>query len=198
METEATDEMENGEQKKSNESSAFELYDWVQCIVAALVVGILVFLFVLRVVSVKGSSMYPTLYDTDKVITSNLFYEPKQGDVIVFQTDTYGKEALVKRIIAVGGQTVDIDFDTGTVYVDGKALDEPYVNELTYEREDFEDEVTVPEGCIFVMGDNRNHSTDSRSDDVGIVDERCIIGKVYFILFPSLEDGIDLKRIGSV
>lgn len=189
---------------KSNKPSAdadtkLELYDWVQCIVSALVVGILIFIFVARVVSVEGSSMYPTLCDTDKLITSNLFYTPKQGDVIVFQTDSYGKEPLVKRVIAVGGQTVDIDFESGTVYVDGKALDEPYVNEPTYEREDFSGEITVPEGCIFVLGDNRNHSTDSRCKDVGFVDERCIIGKVLFIVFPArTEEGRTWNRIGSV
>lgn len=190
--------------KKSSKDSVsddtkLELYDWVQCIVSALVVGILIFIFVARVVSVDGSSMYPTLYDTDKLITSNLFYTPKQGDVIVFQTDSYGKEPLVKRVIAVGGQTVDIDFDAGVVYVDGEALDEPYVNVPTYEREDFPGEVTVPAGCLFVMGDNRNASTDSRSDMVGFVDERCIIGKVLLIVFPGqTAEGRTWSRIGSV
>ncbi|MGM9522044.1 MAG: signal peptidase I [Oscillospiraceae bacterium] len=172
----------------------------MQCIVAALVIGILFFMFVARVVNVEGSSMFPTLHNSDKIITSNLFYKPKAGDVVVVQTDTYGSDPLVKRIIATAGQTVDIDFDAGIVYVDGEALDEPYTNSLTLVQEDFTGPVTVPEGCLFLMGDNRNYSTDSRSNMVGMVDERCVIGKVYLIIIPSAnEDGSrDWGRIGSI
>lgn len=179
--------------------SKIELYDWVQCIVVALIVGILVFMHGFRIVNVDGLSMYPTLQHADKIITSNLFYSPEVGDIVVVQTDTYGQDPLVKRIIAVGGQTVDIDFELGIVYVDGVALDEPYVNSLTLEREDFSGPITIPEGYLFLMGDNRNRSTDSRSNMVGLVDERCIIGKVYFILFPGADNGArDWSRIGSV
>ncbi len=152
-----------------------------------------------RIVNVDGLSMYPTLQHADKIITSDLFYSPEVGDIVVVQTDTYGQDPLVKRIIAVGGQTVDIDFELGIVYVDGVALDEPYVNSLTLEREDFSGPITIPEGYLFLMGDNRNRSTDSRSNMVGLVDERCIIGKVYFILFPGADNGArDWSRIGSV
>lgn len=177
-----------------------ELYDWIQCIVFALVCGILIFLFVGRVVSVDGSSMYSTLHHTDRLIVSNLFYEPEQGDIVVFRADGYGDQLLVKRVIATEGQTVDIDFDKGVVYVDGEALNESYIYEPTYAMEDFSGEVTVPEDCIFVMGDNRNASTDSRSDRVGMVEERCIIGKVYMILIPgaSENDPRDWGRIGMV
>ena len=179
--------------------SKIELYDWVQCIVVALIVGILVFMHGFRIVNVDGLSMYPTLQHADKIITSDLFYSPEVGDIVVVQTDTYGQDPLVKRIIAVGGQTVDIDFELGIVYVDGVALDEPYVNSLTLEREDFSGPITIPEGYLFLMGDNRNRSTDSRSNMVGLVDERCIIGKVYFILFPGADNGArDWSRIGSV
>lgn len=180
-------------------SAKLELYDWVQCVVTALVAGIFIFMFIARVVSVEGSSMYPTLHNTDKIITSKLFYTPQQGDIVVFQTSVYGSEPLVKRVIATEGQTVNIDFNAGIVYVDGEALDEPYVNAPTYEREDFEGELTVPEGYLFLMGDNRNASTDSRSDMVGLVDKRSIIGKVYLIAIPgSSDEAREWNRIGSV
>lgn len=186
--------------KEGNERQYMELYDWVQCVVTALVTGILIFVFVGRVVGIDGWSMYPTLLDGDKVITSNLFYTPKRGDVVVFQTDTYGDESLVKRIVATGGQTVDIDFISGLVYVDGVALEEDYTAELTYIQEDFEGPLFVPEGYIFVMGDNRNASLDSRNNRVGLVPESCIIGKAYLIIFPGKEEheSRDWSRLGSV
>ena len=186
--------------KKSSDDSGMELYDWLQCIVSALVCGILIFMFFARIISVDGSSMYPTLHHADKMITSNLFYTPKSGDVIVLRTNTFRDEPIVKRVIATEGQTVNIDFIEGVVYVDGEALDEPYTASPTYEPEDFTGEVTVPEGCIFVMGDNRNASTDSRSSLIGMVDERCVIGKVLFIVFPGEDEfnARDFKRIGSV
>jgi len=184
--------------KEPSTDGKLELYDWIQSVVFALVIGILVFIFIGRVVTVDGSSMYPTLHNADKIITSDLFYTPKNGDIVVFQTDVYGADALVKRVIATAGQTVDIDFDRGVVTVDGEALDEPYVNELTYTRESFSGPLTVPEGYLFVMGDNRNASEDSRSDRVGLVDTRCVIGKVLFIALPGKDaGGRDLGRIGS-
>ncbi len=181
-------------------SGKMEFYDWVQCFVGALVVGILIFMFGIRVVNVKGNSMNPTLLWYDRIVTTNFLYSPKAGDVVVVQTDTYGPDPLVKRVIAVGGQTVDIDFTEGVVYVDGEALDEPYVAAPTLTREDFEGPFTVPEGCLFLMGDNRNESTDSRRATIGAVDERCVIGKVIFILLPAPgPDGSrDFGRFGSV
>ena len=98
-------------------------------------------------------------------------------------------EALVKRVIATAGQTIDIDFNRGIVYVDGVAMDEPYINALTENRDDFQGPQTVPEGCVFVMGDNRNESTDSRHATIGMVDARLIIGKVYFTVFPFSDFG---------
>ena len=177
--------------KTSERSVRRDLYDWIQCVVMAVIICVLLFSFFVRLVDVVGESMMPTLEPGDKIIVSNLFYEPKPGDIVVFRKDEYRDEPLVKRIIAVEGQTIDIDFNRGIVYVDGEPIDEPYIAEPTVEEEDFTGRVTVPEGCIFVMGDNRNHSTDSRTSTIGFVDERCIMGKVYFTLYP-------LKNFGSV
>ena len=156
----------------SGAKSRAEVYDWIQCIIFALVFCVLLFVFAVRMVNVVGHSMVPTLEQSDKVVISNLFYHPKQGDVVVLRKQTLMQEPIVKRIIATEGQAVDIDFDDGVVYVDGKALDEPYVNEPVHDRENFEGKITVPEGCVFVMGDNRNASTDSRDARLGCVDTR--------------------------
>ena len=154
---------------------------------------ILVFLLLFRIAVVDGNSMYDTLVDGDYLLLlGNLFYQdPKAGDVIVASKQSFADGApIVKRIIATEGQTVDIDFDDGVVYVDGKALDEPYVNEPVHDRENFEGKITVPEGCVFVMGDNRNASTDSRDARLGCVDTRYIMGRVYFTLFPVKNIGV--------
>lgn len=178
-------------EKAAERSARRDIYDWMQCIVVAIIACVLLFSFAVRLVDVVGISMYPTLENGDKIIVSNLFYDPKPGDIVVFRKDEYRAEPLVKRIIAVEGQTVDIDFDRGIVYVDGEPMDEPYIAEPTTEQEDFTGEITVAEGCVFVMGDNRNHSTDSRYSVIGQVDKRCIMGKVYFTIYP-------LKNFGSV
>lgn len=186
----------------SKDDGRMELYDWVQCIVTALVAGVLVFLFIGRVIGVIGPSMMQTLQQGDRIITSNLFYTPKAGDIVVVKKASFGDEPIVKRVIATGGQTVDIDFEAGVVYVDGTALDEPYTNTPTTLQEDFDGPVTVPEGCLFLMGDNRNSSTDSRSASIGMVDRRCVIGKVLFVLIPGTgltgTDARDWSRFGSV
>ncbi len=194
-------EQETAEERKKIDKSRMELYDWLQCLVSALVVGILLFVFAGRVVNVRGTSMYDTLNNGDKVICSKLFYTPKRGDIVVFrpENDHVFDYSLVKRIVAVGGQTVSIDFAAGVVYVDGQALDEPYTFAPTTSPEDFTDPVTVPQGKLFVMGDNRNASTDSRSNLVGLVDERDVIGKVLWIIFPGKneQDRRDFGRLGS-
>jgi signal peptidase I len=162
-----------------------DIYDWIQCLASALIVCVVIFIFFIRVIDVKGTSMYPTLNNEDKMLVSDLFYTPKAGDIVVFKKDEYSSEkALVKRVIATEGQEINIDFDNGIVYVDGVALEEDYINELTTTKLDFIGPQTVPDGCVFVMGDNRNMSTDSRKTEIGMVDNRLIIGKVYCVIFP--------------
>ena len=177
------------QQKKPQETS--EALDWIQSIVASLIFCILLFTFAVRTVGVVGSSMVPTLTEGDRLIISKLFYEPKYGDIVVLRKQEFKDDPIIKRVIATEGQTVDIDFDAGIVYVDGTALDEPYVNELVHKEEDFTEPVTVPEGCVFVMGDNRNASTDSRCAQISCVDTRLIMGKAYCRLIP-------LNRFGGV
>lgn len=179
----------------STASARGEIYDWIQCVVAALVFCVILFSFFARMVDVIGSSMVPTLEDNDKILVSNLFYTPKQGDIIVFRKDTFKDEPLVKRVIATEGQTVDMDFAAGVVYVNGQAMDEPYIAELTREPEEFIGPVTVPENCVFVMGDNRMHSTDSRTNSIGYVDERYIMGRVLFTVFPIKNFGNDYDGV---
>lgn len=159
-------------------------YEWLQCLVAALLVCVIVFSFFFRIIGIIGSSMVPTFEDGDSVIISNILYTPAQGDVVVLRKDAFQDDPIIKRVIAVEGQTVSIDFDKGVVYVDDKALDEPYIAEPTYQSLDFSSEVLVPEGCVFVMGDNRNHSTDSRYSVIGCVDNRYIMGKVLLRILP--------------
>ncbi len=168
-----------------------DLYFWLQALVMALVGLILIFTFVGRIIGVDGESMMPTLHDRDMLLLQSIGYQPEQGDVVVLSTKSFrGGAPIVKRIIAVGGQTVDIDYDTNTVYVDGAALDEPYILEVMRSLpESFATHVEVPEGSIFVMGDNRNNSTDSRSPELGVVDQRCVLGKALFILLPFQDAG---------
>lgn len=187
-----TEEVKEGEEAVSKST---ELFDWLQCIVFALIACILVFLFIGRTVGVVGGSMENTLHEGERLLISDLFYTPEYGDIVVLRQDTFRDEPIVKRVIATEGQTVDIDFEECVVYVDGVALDEPYTkdygNYLYYDPQDFDGEITVPEGCVFVMGDNRNGSTDSRTDSIGCVDTRKILGKVFFRIAP-------LDRIGFV
>ena len=179
-----------------------ELYDWLQCIVSAVICGIFLFVFVGRTIGVEGDSMRQTLHWNDRIIVSNFFFTPKNGDVVVFRapTDAFGATPLVKRVIAVAGQTIDINFETGDVSVDGVVLNEPYINEVTTNRLAFQGPVTVPAGCVFVMGDNRNHSSDSRDLRVGMVDTRYILGKVLFIAIPGADNFSprEWSRIGRV
>lgn len=177
--------------KKTEESEAesrINIYEWIECFAVALIICVVLFLFFVRIIDVIGTSMFPTLNNGDKMLVSDLFYTPKDGDIVVFKKDEYdSQKALVKRVIATEGQEVNIDFDTGEIWIDGVLLDEPYIAELTHNKLDFIGPKTVPEGCVFVLGDNRNMSTDSRKTEIGMVDSRMILGKVYAVIFPVSE-----------
>lgn len=170
------------------EKSRREVYDWIYCLSIALIVCVVMFAFFLRLIDVRGTSMNPTLNNGDKMLVSGLFYTPRVGDVVVFKKDEYDPDrALVKRVIATEGQVINMDFDKGIVYVDGEPLDEDYIMEPTYNKIDFIGPQTVPDGCVFVMGDNRNASTDSRKTEIGMVDTRLILGRAYFVIYPLSE-----------
>ena len=171
------------------------LYDWFEVLCVAAVIVVLIFTFVGRMATVNGSSMSDTLLSGDRLIVTNLFYTPQRYDIVVVQKKDgyYSDELLVKRIIAKGGETITFDFDNWTVTVDGITLYEPYVKRIfgSMEREDIDGyTVTVPEGCYFVMGDNRNRSLDSRDSSIGMVDQRYILGKAVFRLFPFQKIGL--------
>ena len=173
-----------GEAPDPNASSK-ELYDWIYCLLFALITAVLLFAFVVHPIDVVGSSMVPTLHNGDKMLVSGLLYKPKAGDVVVFKKDEYNpNKALVKRVIATEGQEINMDFANGIVYIDGQPLVETYINELTFNKLDFIGPKTVPEGCVFVMGDNRNASVDSRKKEIGMLDNRLILGRAYYVIFP--------------
>ena len=164
-----------------------DLYEWAQALVCSVLAVVLLFTFVIRLIGVDGHSMVPTLQDGDRLLVLNAMLDNdyEYGDIVVLRKDTFLEEPIVKRVIATEGQTVDID----------------YINEPTYVEEGTEFPLTVPEGSIFVMGDNRNHSSDSRSSDLGTVDTRYVIGKAVFLLFPGADEATgqrDFGRIGPI
>lgn len=162
-----------------------DIYNTLSDIAVCLIFVTVLFVFGIRLVGVVGDSMYPTLHDGDKLtLLSNFLYEPEVGDIVVLQARTYDDDPIVKRIIADEGQTVNINFANGDVTVDGILLDEPYINNLTTRAEGTEFPLTVPENCVFVMGDNRGGSTDSRDSRIGCIDKRYILGKVLQIILP--------------
>lgn len=163
-----------------------EVLEYAESLTVVFAVMLLIFTFIARPATVDGESMLPTLRNGERLVISNLFYEPAPGDIVVLcgEADREERRNLIKRIIAVGGQTIDIDFETGEVTVDGEVLDEPYILERTHLDEGTEFPLTVPEGEVFVMGDNRNASRDSRSLSVGTVKEEYIVGRVLFRFFP--------------
>ena len=166
------------------------MLEWYEARIAAALVLVLVFSFVFRIIQVDGSSMVPTLTNGDKLIVWGAGYTPERGDVVIVDSyTTYGKP-LVKRVIAKGGDTISIDYETGTVTVNGEVLQEDYIAEPTYLGYDVEFPYTVPEGTVFVMGDNRNQSLDSRSSYIGCIDEQDILGKVLVCFLPFADFGV--------
>ena len=181
-----------------------DLYEWIQSLVGSVLVVVAIFTFGIRMLGVDGHSMLNTLQHGDRLMVVNpiFYHDYKYGDIVILRKNgVFDNEPIVKRVIAPGGQTVDIDFSEGVVYVDGEALEEDYIREPTYTAEGTEFPLTVPEGSIFVMGDNRNGSSDSRDYRLGTVDTRYVIGKAAFLLFPGLDydtEKRNFSRIGVI
>lgn len=175
---------DGGEQSDKKYDLKKDIWEWVESIAISVATLIVIFVFVFRIVGISGISMEDTLHNDDRVVISSLFYTPSQGDIVVINQPNEYNEPIVKRIIALAGQTVDIDFTTGKVSVDGVVLDEPYISTPTTVKYDVSFPVEIPEGKVFVMGDNRQHSVDSRKESIGMIDTRYILGKAIFRVFP--------------
>jgi len=193
---------ENGDDRDLNNSKNQGVLSYLHDFVFLLAGILLVFLLLFRVVVVSGPSMKNTLLHGDYIILLNnvLYGEPKQGDIIVASKDSFKNgEPIIKRVIATEGQHVRIDFETGVVYVNNEPLDESYTLTPTNLWQGMDIDLIVDEGCVFVMGDNRNVSKDSRNPEIGQIDCREILGKAIFLLFPGADEytkSRDLKRIG--
>ena len=174
-------------QKKS---PVTDLFYWAEALVFALTFLVLLSVFFVRFSGVDGSSMLPTLVDNDQVLVQLIGYdEPERGDIVVVYAPYFENEPLVKRVIAKGGDVVDIDPNTGAVSVNGEQLVEPYISEPLLNAGTLSYPYEVPEGQVFVMGDNRNNSTDSRDDRLGPIDQGYVLGKVVLAIWP-------LSRLG--
>jgi signal peptidase I len=182
------------------------ILEYLHDVVYILALILVLFTFCMRVVIVSGSSMFSTLVDGDYLLLINrpLCGELEQGDIVVASMERFKDgEPIVKRVVATEGQTVDIDFRAGIVYVDGVALKEDYIYTPTHMSEGMEFPLVVEEGCLFLMGDNRMDSRDSRAPEIGLVDEREILGRAVFLLMPGTGRGEytvekDLGRIGGL
>ncbi len=192
-----TDDTDDSESNEKTKRKLLSVVEYVEIFAFATLFVLLMFSFAFRVCVVDGNSMNNTLQNQEKVLTSSLFYSPKGGDIVVFYENNVHEKPLVKRVIATEGQTVEIKFNTGKVYVDGIELDEDYVYLNTgkyeygiiYQNPNFDRDtktlkVTVPDDCVFVMGDNRNGSDDSRNSSIGFIREQQIMGKVIFRISP--------------
>lgn len=197
--------------KKTGRYTKEEKLTWQQSVVMymhdliyMLITIMVLFLLVFRVIVVSGSSMYSTLIDGDYLLlVSNQFYRnPQYGDIVVASKKGFDNGApIIKRVIATEGQTVDIDFEQGVVFVDGQALQEDYTYTSTNIDEGMRFPLTVEQDCVFVMGDNRNRSLDSRSPEIGQVDKREILGKAIYLFLPGTDEGHagpDFERMGAI
>lgn len=171
------------EQAKKNKSRWLKIFDLCSSLATAIVIIFIVFTFICRPTSVVGTSMLPTLQNGDWLITMPKT-EYVYGDIVVVTQPNVHNEPLIKRVIATEGQKIDINFTSGQVMINNETIDEPYIADLTKTASDVTFPLVVPEGKVFVMGDNRNHSSDSRSSGVGFIDTRYILGKAQFRIMP--------------
>jgi signal peptidase I len=167
-------------------------FEWTEALITSLIAVVILFTFLFRIVNVSGPSMLPNLKSGDRVVLFSCFYKPQRSDVVVITHTAKLNEPIIKRVIALENQVVDIDFKKGIVSVDGVALDESaYIkNGITTQSSDYTYPLTVPKGQVFVLGDNRTVSNDSRFSDIGMIDERYILGKAEFVVFPFNRFGI--------
>ncbi|MBO7218212.1 MAG: signal peptidase I [Clostridia bacterium] len=202
--TDAAKVSEAETQKKSAKGK--EIFEWLDIIVTSMISVVIIFTFLFRLVTIVGDSMQNSFYGGEKIVITGLFYEPKYGDVVVISRNAHNSalekdafaEPIIKRVIATGGQYVDINFNTGVVYVGDdastlKPLNEPYTKAPTYTKADVDFPVYVPEGYVFVLGDNRNDSKDSRFKEIGengLVNEKYILGRAVFRAFPFSRAGV--------
>ena len=202
----ASEDIEKKEKEEESVTWQKSLLLYLHDLIYLLAVVMVVFMLLFRIVIVSGSSMYSTLWNGDWLLVTGsvLYHEPEAGDIIVASKDSFNDgEPIIKRVIATEGQTVDIDFEAGIVYVDGMALEEDYTYTLTNVQEGIVFPITIADGCIFAMGDNRNGSKDSRHPDIGMIDTREVLGKAVFLLFPGMGEGMneaerDFDRIGAI
>ena len=169
-------------------------YGWLMDAKKFILLLIVMFLALRLVIGfsfVTGDSMEPTLHEGQRLVLRQIGYEPQYGDIVVVDRTQDGEEPLVKRVIGKAGDVIYIDFNTHEVWRNDELLDEPYINEPTALSGDLTFPTRVPEGCVFVMGDNRNHSLDSRDSSVGMVDERRVMGEAVFRIYP-------LDKIGGI
>lgn len=165
-----------------------DIFGMLQVLLHCMCVTVLLFEFISPVTQVSGSSMEPTFLDGELLLVNMVNYHLKPEDIVIINNPTITRldgNSFVKRIIAVGGDRVEINYDQNRVYVNGIPIDEPYLGEAMrpiYGNQ--QEEIEVPEGFLFVLGDNRNYSTDSRSEEIGLVDERYVIGKVFLSIWP--------------
>ncbi len=164
-------------------TGAYMVFDWIKSIILAIFLVIILLAFFFRIVNVDGPSMNNTLADGDKLFVTSFLYTPQNGDIVIISHGQHLDEPIVKRVIATEGDKLKIDFDNEKVYVNDKVLNEPYVSSQIIPGDAVIPEV-IPKGKVFVMGDNRKDSLDSRYNRVGLIDTDDVIGKVQYRLFP--------------
>lgn len=184
--------MEDGNQNHCGNEMVKICFDWMESVFASLICVVILFTLFFRIVNVSGPSMLPTLRSNDRVLIRSLGYRPRRNDIVVITHTAMLNEPIIKRVIALENDTVDIDFQTGIITVNGRILEESSDRKkgLTEQNSDFQFPLTVPKGHVFVLGDNRSISNDSRFRDVGMIDEHNILGRAECILLPFDRAGV--------